>query len=125
MQLTRLPGDYAVARAGPATPVPSGFLEGAGFLTVSRTEDELSLVGPSDQIEGMDKVEAGWACFKVHGPFAFDETGIVAELSRILAEGEIGIFVISTYDTDYILVKQENADRAATAWGQAGHEVLG
>ena len=125
MKLTQLHGDYAVARSGPATPVPSGFLEGAGFLTASRTEDELSLVGPSDQIQGMDKIEAGWAAFKVHGPFAFDETGIVAELSRILAEREIGIFVISTYDTDYILVKQENANDASAAWAEAGHEITG
>ena len=125
MRLTRLAGDYAVARAGPATPVPEGFLSGAGFLTVSRTEDELSLVGPSEQIQGMDKIESGWTAFKVHGPFAFDETGIVAELSRILAEREIGIFVISTFDTDYILVKQENADSAAQAWASAGHEIFG
>ena len=132
MELTQLHGDYAVARSGPATPVPEGFLSGAGFLqddfrTVSRTEDELSLVGPTAAITGngiqMDKVEAGWTCFKVQGPFAFDETGIVAALSRALAKAEIGIFVISTFDTDYILVKQENAEAAATVWRQDGHKV--
>ena len=123
MKLIRLHGDYAVARSGPATPVPSGFLDGTGFLTVSRTEDELSLVGPTAAITGMDTVESGWTAFKVQGPFAFDETGIVAALSRALAEAEIGIFVISTFDTDYILVKQENAVAAATVWRQDGHEV--
>ena len=123
MKLTRLHGDYAVARAGPATPVPDGFLSGTGFLTVSRTEDELSLVGPTAAIIGMDIVESGWAAFKVQGPFAFDETGIVAALSRVLAEAEIGIFVISTFDTDYILVKQENAEAAAAAWTADGHTV--
>ena len=127
MELTQLHGDYAVARSGPATPVPEGFLSGAGFLTVSRTEDELSLVGPTAAITGngiqMDKVEAGWTAFKVQGPFAFDETGIVAALSRALAEAEIGIFVISTFDTDYILVKQENAEAATAAWKRDGHQV--
>ena len=130
MELTQLHGDYAVARSGPATPVPEGFLSGAGFSqddfrTVSRTEDELSLVGPTAAITGtqMDKIEVGWTAFKVHGPFAFDETGIVAALSRALAEAEIGIFVISTFDTDYILVKQENAAAAATAWRADGNEV--
>ena len=123
MKLTQLHGDYAVARSGPATPVPSGFLDGSGFLTVSRTEDELSLVGPTAAITGMDTVESGWTAFKVQGPFAFDETGIVAALSRALAEAEIGIFVISTFDTDYVLVKQENADAAAAVWRQDGHEV--
>ena len=128
MKLTQLHGEYAVARSGPATPVPEGFLSGAGFLTVSRTEDELSLVGPAEAIAGldtkMDKFEAGWTAFKVQGPFAFDEVGIVAALSRVLAEATIGIFVISTFDTDYILVKQENADAAATAWKPDGHEVV-
>ncbi len=123
MHLTRLPGLYAVARSGPASPVPSGVLEGAGFRTVARTEDELSIVAPEDDIRGMDKIEPGWTAFKVQGPFAFDETGIVADLSRILAEREIGIFVISTYDTDYILVKQADADAAGGAWQQAGHTV--
>ena len=128
MKLTQLHGEYAVARSGPATPVPEGFLFGAGFLTVSRTEDELSLVGPAEAIAGldtkMDKFEAGWTAFKVQGPFAFDEVGIVAALSRVLADAAIGIFVISTFDTDYILVKQENADAAATAWKLDGHEVV-
>ncbi|MEM9063261.1 MAG: ACT domain-containing protein [Pseudomonadota bacterium] len=124
MKLTQLPGDYAVARSGPATPVPEGFLSGAGFLTVSRTEDELSLVGPTGAITGMDKIEAGWTAFKVQGPFAFDETGIVAALSRALADAEIGIFVISTYDTDYILVKQENAAAAETVWTRDGHQIV-
>ena len=123
MKLTQLHGDYAVARSGPATPVPSGFLDGSGFLTVSRTEDELSLVGPTAAITGMDTVESGWTAFKVQGPFAFDETGIVAALSRALAEAEIGIFVISTFDTDYILVKQENASAAAAVWKADGHTV--
>lgn len=128
MKLTQLRGEYAVARSGPATPVPEGFLSGAGFLTVSRTEDELSLVGPVEAIADldtkMDKFEAGWTAFKVQGPFAFDEVGIVAALSRVLAEATIGIFVISTFDTDYILVKQENANAAATAWKSDGHEVV-
>ena len=123
MKLTQLLGDYAVARSGPAAPVPEGFLSGADFLTVSRTEDELSLVGPTAAITGMDTVESGWTAFKVQGPFAFDETGIVAALSRALAEAEIGIFVISTFDTDYVLVKQENAEAAASAWTADGHTV--
>ncbi|MEL7467004.1 MAG: ACT domain-containing protein [Pseudomonadota bacterium] len=127
MKLTQLPGDYAVARSGPATPVPEGFLSGTDFLTISRTDEELSLVGPTDAVtkhrQHLDKIEPGWTTFKVQGPFAFDETGIVAALSRALAEAEIGIFVISTYDTDYILVKEENAQAATRAWRADGHAI--
>lgn len=71
----------------------------------------------------MDRIEGGWTAFQVEGPFAFDEVGIVARLSRSLADAKIGIFVISTYDTDYILVKQENADAAIDAWRADGHSV--
>lgn len=125
MRLTELPGDYAVARAGAAAPVPEGVLSGTGFVSVSRTDEELSVVAPAAAIRGMEKVEGGWACFKVAGPFAFDEVGIVAALSRTLAAAGIGIFVVSTYDTDYILVKRENARAAAQAWRADGHEVAG
>ena len=71
----------------------------------------------------MDTVDGGWTCFKLHGPFAFDEIGIVSGLSRALADREIGIFVISTYDTDYILVKQDNAAAAMVAWQDLGHQI--
>lgn len=124
-----------MARAGPACPVPSGLLDGAGFLSVSRTDEELSVVartsavlaagGVHEDVHGglFQEIEAGWSVFKVHGPFAFDETGIVAALSRTLSQAGIGIFVISTYDTDYILVKETNAGAAAAAWRADGHEV--
>ncbi|MEL6476932.1 MAG: ACT domain-containing protein [Pseudomonadota bacterium] len=123
MRLTRLGDDYAVARAAPATPIPAGLFDGDGFVTVSRTEDELSIVAPAKRLPMMEKIETGWTVFKLHGPFAFDEVGIVAGLSRALAEREIGIFVISTYDTDYILVKASDAEAATTAWRDQGHDV--
>ena len=81
------------------------------------------MVAPEDDVTGMDKIDGGWACFKLHGPFAFDEVGIVAGLSKTLAEREIGIFVVSTFDTDYVLVKQEDAADAAAAWRETGHEI--
>lgn len=121
MRLTQLPETYAVARAGATATVPAGILDGPGFRTVSRTADELSVVVPEAEITGMDTVDGGWTCFKLHGPFAFDEVGIVAGLSRPLAEADIGIFVISTFDTDYILVK--DPDAAAALWRGEGHDI--
>ena len=124
MRLTRLPGEYAVARATPSAPVPPGILDGAGFRTVARTDEELSVVAPVQDIHAMDKVDGGWSCFKLHGPFEFDEIGIINGLSAPLKERKIGVFVVSTFDTDYILIKQADADAAAAAWVDAGHEVL-
>lgn len=125
MRLARLDGAYAVARAAADAPVPAGLLEGAGFRTVARTPDELSAVFPEAALPGLafDRVEGGWACFQVAGPLAFTETGIVAGISAALAEAGIGIFVVSTYDTDYVLVKAAEADRAVAAWRAAGHDV--
>ena len=122
MHLTRLSGDYAIARAAADAPVPPGILDDP-FATVSRTYEEVSVVAQSDQIAGMDTVDAGWTVFKLHGPFAFDEVGIVAGLSRPIADAGIGIFVISTFDTDYLLIKTENADTAADLWRGQGHDV--
>ena len=124
MRLTRLSGDWAVARSAPDAEIPPGVLHAAGFVSVSRTEEELSVVAPEALVSGMEVVEPGWSVFKLAGPFAFDEVGVVAGLSRTLAEARIGIFVVSTYDTDYILVKRDTAEAAAQAWRAAGHEVI-
>ncbi len=123
MHLTRFPETYAVSRAAPDAKVPAGVLDTPSFVTVSRTADELSVVAPEAAITGMEIVEGGWALFKLHGPFAFDQVGVVAGLSRPLAAANIGIFVISTYDTDYILVKSQDAAASAALWREQGHEV--
>ncbi len=125
MQLDELSGEYAVARAGPATPVPDGLLSGAGFRSVSRTDEELSVVAPIEAVAdaGMESIDGGWTAFKLQGPFAFDEVGVIASLSAPLAEAELGIFVVSTFDTDYILVKSENAAAAANVWRAHGQQV--
>jgi len=127
MRLSRLSGTYAVARAAAASPVPEALLSGPGFRTISRTDDELSVVAPLAELnrhQGIfQKIDADWTCFKLHGPFASDELGIVAGLAKPLVDAKIGIFVISTFDTDYILVKQDDADATANAWTQDGHTV--
>ena len=125
MRLTRLDGEWAVARSARDAPVPPGVLAATGFVSVTRTDEELSVAAPVALVTGMEIVEPGWSVFKLAGPFAFDEIGIVAGLSRTLAEAQIGIFVVSTYDTDYVLVKRDNAEAAAQAWQAAGHEVIG
>lgn len=121
MHLTRLPGEIAVARypAGAALPP----LPAAPFVSLTRTGKEISLVAPLADISGAERVEAGWTAFEVAGPLDFGEIGVLAELSSVLAEDEISVFVISTFDTDYLLVKTETAQRATAAWRGAGHEV--
>ena len=121
LRYSLLPDTYAIARLDPAAPVPPGVLDGPGFSTVSRTADELSLVCPEARMPVADRVEGGWRVLRLHGPFAFDEVGILSALLAPLAAARIGIFAISTFDTDYLLVKAEALAIAQAVLAAAGH----
>jgi len=115
-----LDGLYAIHRLAPDSPVPPALFE-YGFYTISRTHDELSIVAPqSAQIES-ELVDSGWACMKVVGPLDLNITGVLAGISDVLAEVKISIFAISTYDTDYILVKERDIQKAQQALMEKGY----
>ena len=121
LRYSLLPETYAIARLDPTAPVPPGMLDGPGFSTVSRTADELSLVCPDVRMPAADRVEGGWRALRLHGPFAFDEVGILSALLAPLAAARIGIFAISTFDTDYLLVKADALATAQAVLADAGH----
>ena len=123
LEITRLPGGYAIGRAHAGAPVPAEIWDARGFVTVSRTPEELSVVAPEGALGTMATVERGWTLFRIEGPLDFSEIGILARLSGALAAAGIGIFVVSTYDTDYVLVKAKQAAAAAAAWRSAGCNV--
>lgn len=107
LTLTTLPGLYAVCRLAQSEAFQPWMLDGE-FCSITRTADELSLVLPQDKLPGSIQAETGWRCLKVMGPLDFSLTGILAALSGALAQAGISLFALSTYDTDYILVKDEN-----------------
>jgi hypothetical protein len=125
----------AVIRLPPTSAIPSWILaptSTVGFLSITRTSDELSLVCPerivpdtfeSDNANAM-KIEKGWVSFKVQGPLDFSLTGILASLAQPLAAEGISIFAISTYDTDFILVKEDVMEKAAGVFLVEGHTVV-
>lgn len=119
--LTALPGEFSVWRLAADDPLPS--LERGSFLSMTRTNDELSIVSPSTDVPSGSQVEDGWRCLRVEGPLAFEMTGVLAELSAPLARAEIPIFVVSTYDTDYLLVKVTDLERASSTLRNEGHTV--
>ena len=82
------------------------------FISITRTAEELSIVCPADQAPQNAKCESPWTCFKLEGPFPFSLTGVLASFLDPLAERGIPIFAVSTFDTDYILVKEEHAATA-------------
>jgi hypothetical protein len=91
---------------------------------MTRTHDELSIVSLTTNVPAAARSEAGWRCLKVEGPLAFEMTGVLAALSAPLAQAEIPIFVVSTYDTDYLLVKASDLDKACTTLQVKGHEIV-
>ena len=94
------------------------------FFFLCKTEDELSLVCTTeDAPENPLEREDGWRGFYIEGQLDFSMVGVIAGISKILAENDIEIFVTSTYNTDYILVKKEKYDRAMTALEEAGYKI--
>lgn len=130
LQLDSLP--YTIHRFHPSTS-PSMYLplvEGHSWFSITKTADELCLVishefpeESSALMTSDHKIEGGWRCFKVVGPLDFGLVGILANLSNALAAKSISLFVVSTYDTDYILVKKDKAMDAKKVFEDIGHSV--
>ena len=119
----------AVCRFASDVRVPAWSLQG-GFFCVVRTRDELSIVCSEDvcredRMPDGALAERGWVALKLEGPFPFSMTGVLASFLQPLAEARIPIFAISTFDTDYVLIKRENLEQAVAALGTAGHEKVG
>lgn len=95
------------------------------FCFLARTDEEKSLVCITDQVPpNTSEREDGWRAFRIQGVLDFSLIGILSRLSALLAENGIGIFAISTFNTDYILVKEENFFRALDVLQRAGHQFV-
>ncbi len=114
LNLSVLPAEFTVLRFDPGTPVP-GWAQGGSLYSVTGTMEELSIVCESKLVPGSLQGEPGWRALRVAGPLNFDEVGILAALTKILAEHGISVFALSTYDTDYILVKNKSLHQAVEA----------
>lgn len=119
------PDEYTVLRLDPATPIPAGLFSSSGLVSVIRTETELSLVCRTGHADGLvaERIEPGWRLLTVRGPLEFSLTGIMAMLAGTLAAAGVTLFALSSFDTDHVLVRASDLDRAITAFREAGHEV--
>lgn len=120
--LTTLSEALAVCRLPAHSAVPAWATDGP-FLSVTKTKEELSIVCLENVVPEGVKREGPWRALKVQGPLDFALTGILASLAQPLAEAKISIFAISTFDTDYLLVKAGDLDRATAALAAVGHHV--
>ncbi len=118
-----LPGRYAICRLDPAAPVPT-WAEGGAIHSVTRTPDELSVICDDARVPAGTLCERGWRGIQVEGPFDFETIGVMASLAAPLAEAGVPILCISTYDTDYLLVREAHLGRAAEALAGAGHRMV-
>lgn len=112
--------ELAIARLEPDAVIPA-WASGGSFTSVTRTSRELSIVCDAALVPADVRHERGWAMLELEGPFPFELTGILASFIVPLAEAKIGIFAISTYDTDVVLVKCDALEVALAALPNAGH----
>ena len=120
MKLKTLPCALTVCKLADASQIDLD----RDFYFLARTDEELSLVcRTEDTPANTTDRDDGWRAFRIEGVLDFSLIGILSTISAILAENKIGIFAVSTYNTDYILVKEENFDRAMQVLGKKGYEV--
>jgi uncharacterized protein len=122
LKLKVIPGSFAVVQLPAEAEVPS-WAYGPGFFTVTRTDEELSVLCLADRVPRQQAGERGWACLQLVGPFEFSLTGILLSVLEPLAQAGVGIFAISTFNTDYVLVKHHQLATAVDALRGAGHSV--
>ncbi len=123
-ELQILDGQFSIHWLEPGSELPASALN-SEFCWTARTPEEISLVCPGHVEVPSRKTEPGWTCIKVCGPLDFELTGIIADLSGTLADAGISIFAISTFDTDYLLVKTPDLARARDALVDNGYVIIG
>ena len=118
------PERFCVYRLPPDRAVDFDKLHTASWYSITRTDEELSIVAPCDFDPGPGEQETGWSCLRIAGKLEFGLVGVISQVSRVLADAGVGIFTLSTYDTDYILVKSSDINTAVRALSDAGHDVV-
>jgi len=116
------PEILSICRLDGNAPLPEWALTGK-FYSITRTAEELSVVCPQNQVPPGVLKQDGWRALQVEGPLDFSLTGVLASLTEPLAKEGISVFAISTYDTDYLLVKKEKQARAEEVLTQSGHRL--
>lgn len=121
MRLKQVPGEFGIAQLPQNAAIPP-WVDGPGFWAISRADDEMTVICAEDRIPQAVTAEKGWHCFRSLGPFAFDETGVVAGLVGPLSVAGIGVFVVCTFDGEHILCPARDFDRAKAILTREGHQ---
>jgi uncharacterized protein len=122
LRMILLPNEYAICRLNAEDAIPVWAL-GSSFYSISKTSDELSIVCESALVPDDVQAEKGWRLLKIAAVLDLSLTGITAKFSSALAEAGVNLCVIATYDTDYILIKEEKRTIAIQSLQNAGFIV--
>ncbi len=120
LTLSIFPQVFAICRLHPDGYIPHWALLG-NFVSLTRTAEELSIVCPQENVPDEAQATRGWRCVKVEGPFDFSVAGVHASLALPLAEANISVLAIATYDTDHLLIKEEDLSHSMEVLKAAGH----
>jgi uncharacterized protein len=123
LEIELLPASFAVCRLGPAEGVPGWVSAPGPLMVLARTASELSIVCDQRVVPNEVRAERGFRALMVCGPLPFDAVGILAGIAGALSAATIPLLAVSTFDTDYVLVRNDRVDAAMTALRAAGHRV--
>ena len=118
-----LEGRFAIVRLSPGAGLPWWAATSEGLLSFTRSAEEASIICEARRVPADAQAERGFRALRVAGPLPFDAIGVLASVAVPLANGGVPILAISTFDTDYVLVREASLDNAIRALREAGHSV--
>jgi len=124
LTIRRLEAAYHVCRLPPDSPAPPLEVTNGDIVCVARTSRELSVVCPEDRVPEGARTEGPWTALEVIGPLDLSLVGVLADLTTTLADAGVSIFAISTFDTDYLLVRDADVAPAIAALTRSGHKLV-
>jgi hypothetical protein len=123
LTLTVLADEFAICRLPPDTPIPA-WADSLPFTAITRTAEELSITCARAAAPADVQAQLGWRCLKVEGPFDLNTTiGVLAALAQPLAQAGVSLYVVSTFDTDYLFVRGEQLGRTMETLSAKGHSI--
>ncbi len=123
LKLSPVQGDYAICKLDQDAEFPEWAAYGE-FFSITRTTHELSIICLFEQVPEQIHCQPGWRVLKIEGPFEFSEIGVLAAITGPLAEAQISLLTISTFDTDYIFLQEDKYLQALQILEAAGHSII-
>ena len=123
LQLSLLKDKYGICTLPNTAPIPDWALT-QSLASITRTEKELTIVCRLEILPSQYQSDLNWRCFKIDGSFDLNQIGVISSISSPLADAGISIYVISTYDTDYFLIKEQNLEKTISVLSNSGHAII-